>query len=221
MSNVLTIEITRSKSKIRHHTFIPPEATREIITYLKERCYGRNKKIRIKSNDDTIFVNVSGNKLSRDSVVTNFRRLGLKAGFQREKNTYSFWRAHALRKYFISIIINKTSSKIFADYTAGHKINKQDRTYWQVNPDDLKNHYLEVLPSLSIDKEKLKELKTMYSEKNFVDSKDEGIAALAQELTVMKEKFEEKNKLWNERNKLLDELLKDPNIRKKLYDMIR
>ncbi|WP_158304884.1 hypothetical protein [Methanobacterium lacus] len=48
---------------------------------------------------------------------------------------------------------------------AGHKINKKDTTYWQINPDDLKNHYLEVLPSLSIDKEKLKELKTMYSEK--------------------------------------------------------
>ncbi|UTB33100.1 MAG: tyrosine-type recombinase/integrase [Methanobacterium sp. ERen5] len=211
LSEILTIEITRSKSNIRHHTFLPPEATREIITYLKERCYGRNKKIRIKNNDDTIFVNVSGKKLSRDSVVTNFRRLGLKAGFQRERNTYSFWRAHALRKYFISIIINKTSSKIFADYMAGHKINKQDRTYWQVNPDDLKKHYLEVLPSLSLDQEKLKELKTMYSQKNLNNSKYEEIAALAHELAEIKERFEE-------RNKLLDEILTDPNLLKKIND---
>jgi len=160
LSEILTIEITRSKSKISHHTFIPPEATREIITYLKERCYGKNENIRIKSNDDTIFVNTSGNKLSRDSVVTNFRNLGEKAGFKREKNAYSFWRAHALRKYFISIIIDKTSSKIFADYMAGHKLSKHVRIYWQVNPADLKKHYKKVLPFLSLDQAKIQELKT-------------------------------------------------------------
>jgi site-specific recombinase XerD len=89
LSEFLTIEITRSKTKIRHQTFIPPEVTIEIILYLKERCYGRNEKIRVKSNDDTIYVNVSGQKLSRNSIMTNFRRLGLKAGFKMEKNTYS------------------------------------------------------------------------------------------------------------------------------------
>jgi len=56
LKEVLTLEITRKKSKIRHHTFLPPEAAREMLSYLKERCYGRNEKIRVKDNDDYIFV---------------------------------------------------------------------------------------------------------------------------------------------------------------------
>lgn len=60
LSEVIIIEITRSKRTIRHHAFIPPEVSREIITYLKERCYGNNEKIRIKPNDP-IFVNIYEN----------------------------------------------------------------------------------------------------------------------------------------------------------------
>ena len=124
LSEILTLEITRKKVKYKHHTFLPPEATREIITYLKERCYGRNKKIRIKNNDETIFVSNYGGRLSRDSIVTNFRRIGTMAGLKRENGSYSYWRSHALRKYFITTIINKIGAKTIADYMAGHKINR-------------------------------------------------------------------------------------------------
>lgn len=165
LKEVLTLEITRKKVRYRHHTFIPPETTREIISYLNERCSGRNEKIRIKSNDDYIFVNNLGNKLSRDSIVTNFRRIGQQAGFRKDKGAYAFWRSHALRKYFISTIINKIGEKTIADYMAGHKISNQDRTYWQANPEDLKNHYLKALPYLSIDEAKVKDLHSKeYSE---------------------------------------------------------
>lgn len=36
LSEVITLLITRKKRTIRHHAFIPPEVSREIITYLKE-----------------------------------------------------------------------------------------------------------------------------------------------------------------------------------------
>jgi integrase len=160
LKKVLTLIITRKKVKYQHHTFIPPETSREIITYLKERCYGRNQNIRIKSNQDPIFVNSSGAKLGRDSIVSNFRRAGQRAGFPKEKGSYSYWRSHALRKYFISTIINKTGEKIIADYLAGHKINDQDRTYWRINPEDLKKHYLKALPYLSIDEAQVKNIKS-------------------------------------------------------------
>lgn len=160
LQEVLTLEIKRKKSNYRYHTFIPPEASREIIGYLKERNYGRNNKIRIKSIKEPIFVNKNGGVLSEDSVVTNFRRIGQDAGFQKDKNQYSFWRSHSLRKYFISTIINKIGEKIIADYMAGHKINNQDRTYWRANPEDLKQHYLKALPYLSIDEAKVKDFKS-------------------------------------------------------------
>lgn len=44
LKEIMTVEITRKKNKYKHHTLIPPEASRATITYLKERCYGRNKK---------------------------------------------------------------------------------------------------------------------------------------------------------------------------------
>ena len=155
---VLTIFIRRKKVNYKHLTFIPPEASREIINYLKERNFGRNKNIRIKSKNDNLFVNNRGAELSRDSIVTNFRRIGLEAGFEKEKGSYSYWRSHSLRKYFISKIINKSGDKTIADYMAGHAINNQDRTYWEANPKDLKKLYLEALPHLSIDQVKVNDI---------------------------------------------------------------
>ena len=186
LEKVLTLEITRKKVKYRHYTFIPPEATREIIAYLKERCYGRNTKIRIKDNaEELIFVNNNGQKLSRDSIVTNFRRIGLEAGFKKEKGSYAFWRSHALRKYFISTIINKVGEKTIADYMAGHKINNQDRTYWQANPDDLKTHYMKALPYLSIDEAKVKDVDSEEFKAIMADSKKKD-----KKISVMQEKIE-------------------------------
>ncbi|WJI10455.1 site-specific integrase [Methanobacterium sp. CWC-01] len=160
VKEILILHITRRKVKYRYITFIPPEASREIIHYLKERCFGRNEKIRIKNNQDHIFVGKNGGQMSRDSVVTNFRRIGQLAGFKREKGSYSSWRSHALRKYFISTLINKKGNKIIADFMAGHKISEQDRTYWQANPEDLKNMYQDALPFLSLDEAKVKDVET-------------------------------------------------------------
>ena len=186
LEKVLTLEITRKKVKYRHYTFLPPEATREIIAYLKERYYGRNSKIRIRGDaEEPIFVNNYGKRLSRDSIVTNFRRIGLEAGFKKEKGSYAFWRSHALRKYFISMIINKVGEKTIADYMAGHKINNQDRTYWQANPDDLKAHYMKALPYLSIDEAKVKDVESEEFKAIMADSKKKD-----KEISVMQEKIE-------------------------------
>lgn len=188
IKEVLTLNIRRKKVKYRHQTFLPPEASREIINYLKERCYGRNEKIRVIDNYDTIFVNNRGAELSRDSIVTNFRRIGLEAGFQKEKGSYSYWRSHALRKYFISKIINKSGNKIIADYMAGHAISSQDRTYWMAKPEDLKKLYLKALPKLSLEKAQVRDVETKEFKKYIEDSKkkDERISILEknQEKTV-------------------------------------
>ena len=101
--------------------------------------------------------------MSRDSIVTNFRRIGQEAGFEKEKGCYSFWRRPALRKYCISTIINKTAEKTIADYMAGHSISSQDKTYWLANPEDLKQHYIKALPYLSIDGAKIRDVESLNS----------------------------------------------------------
>lgn len=148
---IITMDIVRKKVNYRYMTFIPPEATKEIINYLKERMYGRNEKIRIRDYEGALFVKRNGEDIDRDVIVTNFRRIGLEAGFKKKDGAYSFWRAHALRKYFISTIINKIGDKVLADFLAGHKISDVDRAYWYMDPEDLKRRYMKALPYLSID----------------------------------------------------------------------
>ncbi|MDX9694000.1 MAG: site-specific integrase [Methanothermobacter sp.] len=150
-NEIITLDIVRKKVNYRYMTFIPPEATKEIINYLKERMYGRNEKIRIKDYERALFVKINGDDIDRDIIVTNLRRIGLEAGFKKKEGAYSFWRAHALRKYFISTIINKIGDKVLADFLAGHKISDVDRAYWYMDPEDLKRRYMRALPYLSID----------------------------------------------------------------------
>jgi len=60
---------------------------------------GEIKRLKFKPTKyDRIFVNNQGEELSRDSIVTNFRRIGQEAGFEKENGCYSFWRSHALWK---------------------------------------------------------------------------------------------------------------------------
>ena len=154
---VLSLLITREKVNYRYHSFIPPEVTRNIIYYLKERSYGRNEKIRITNVRKELFVSHSGNKLTKSNVSSNFNRIGKKLGFTAsEEGAYGFWRSHGLRKYFISTIINNTGDHVLADYLVGHKIDKTKRAYWKADPEKLKENYLSVMENLSIDELKVK-----------------------------------------------------------------
>ncbi|MCC7560613.1 MAG: site-specific integrase [Methanobacterium sp.] len=208
LKEVLILTIRRKKVKYRHQTFSPPEVTRELINYLKERCYGRNENIRVHSIYDKIFVNKHGGELSCDSIVTNFRRTGQEAGFTKENGSYSFWRSHAMRKYFISKIINKTGEKIIADYMAGHKISEQDRTYWMANPDDLKKLYLRTLPLLSIDNAKVRDVDSDELKIVEADSKrkDERIEAL-----------EKRQEDYDKQQDFVDQLLHNEEFRERFF----
>lgn len=172
---ILGLIITRKKVNYRYHTFIPPEVTRNILYYLKERTYGRNEHIRITDINKELFVDHKGEKLTKHNVSGTFNRIGKKLGFKSpERGAYGFWRSHGLRKYFISTIINNTGDHILADYLVGHKINKIKRAYWIADPDKLLKEYKKILPYLSIDEIKSKNLESKeYKElkKNYTELK--------------------------------------------------
>lgn len=199
---ILSLLITREKVKYRYHSFIPPEVTKNIIYYLKERSYGRNEKIRITNVRKELFVTNSGEKLTKSGVSSNFNRIGKKLGFTAsEKGAYGFWRSHGLRKYFISTIINNTGDHILADYLVGHKIDKTKRAYWKADPDKLKAKYMEVVEYLSIDETKFKvfeseefkkltaELKESKKESQNIKDEFRKIVLLNMEIDQIKEKI--------------------------------
>lgn len=196
---IITLHITRKKVNYRYITFIPPEATIQIINYLKERMNDRNKKIRIKNYDSALFVKNNGEPIDRDIIVTTFRLLGLKAGFKKKYGAYSFWRAHGLRKYFISTIMNKIGDKVLADFLAGHKISDVDRAYWYMDPEDLKERYLKALPYLSIDQVKVKEIKSKDVKRiEELEKFQEDMKIKLAETEPVFKALKENPKIWNE-----------------------
>lgn len=185
---VLTLMITRQKVNYRYHAFIPPEVSRNIIYYLKERSYGRNDKIRITDVNKELFVNHNGEKLNKHTVSSNFNRIGKKLGFETsEYGAYGFWRSHGLRKYFISTIINETGDHVLADYLVGHKISAIKRAYWKADPNKLKKKYIDVMNYLSIDGAKV------------TDYTSEEYTKIKKEMKEMKEKDLKRQNELNEK----------------------
>jgi integrase len=160
LKEIIIMEIVRKKVNYRHHVLIPPEASQQIIIYLKERYYNRNINRRITDLNGTIFVTNKGTQMSRTSISSEIRRVGFLAGFTKEFGAYCFWRPHAFRKYFISTIIRNTGDILLADYLVGHTINQVTRAYWIMQPEELKEKYLKVYEHLSIDNVKITNFNT-------------------------------------------------------------
>lgn len=159
LQKILTLNIVRQKVKYRYQTFIPPEASKAIISYLKERNYHNNVNNQISNVEEPLFVTNIGNPMSRTGVGNEIKRIGKLAGFKSDKGSYCFWRPHGLRKYFITTIIDNTRDHILADYLVGNKIDPIKRAYWIIDPKELKKNYIEALPYLSIEGCKVKSFK--------------------------------------------------------------
>ncbi|MBF4474277.1 tyrosine-type recombinase/integrase [Methanobacterium formicicum] len=160
LKEVLTLTMVRQKVNYRYQTFIPPEASHAIISYLKERKFNRNPNRHVKDIDGYLFITNTGDPMSRTGVGTAIKRVGKLAGFESESGSFCFWRPHSLRKYFISAISNHLGDHILADYLVGHKISNVRRAYWIMEPEVLKERYLKALPYLSIDKVRVTDVET-------------------------------------------------------------
>lgn len=223
LQEVLTLELTRKKVNYRHQTFIPPEASRAIISYLKSRVNHRNKKQHIKSLSDPLFITRTGGKMTRTGIGNNMRRLGQIAGLKEptEKGTYRYWRPHSLRKYFISTIINEIGDHILADYLAGHKISNVKRAYWHAKPEKLMEKYLRALPFLSLDEIKVKDLDSaeLKESKRELEESRKELEESKRELQESKEELKEsKGRMDSLERKfeILESLMEDKITRKEL-----
>ena len=108
IKDLIIFEIVRKKVNYRHHVLMPPEVTRSIIAYLKERHFNRNDKRHIQDLNGPIFVTNQGTPMSKTGVGSEIKRIGFLAGFKKEKGAYCYWRPHSFRKYFIITIIKET-----------------------------------------------------------------------------------------------------------------
>ena len=86
-------------------------------------------------------------------LQTVFRTLAVRAGVARENGMWNMFRAHKLRSWFFSTLINNKCSLEHAEIFMAHSSSlgaSTNGTYYSLNIENLKETYLEYMPHLSL-----------------------------------------------------------------------
>jgi site-specific recombinase XerD len=124
-------ELVRIKTDYHYYTCCSNEATDMIIKYLKTR-----KNLRL---DSSLF-DINRNALNRFFFKINNENNWGKVGY------YGFFRSHALRKFHATVIEDKS----LADALQGRKRDSITESYYKLNPERIRERYIEVLDQLTI-----------------------------------------------------------------------
>lgn len=122
--------IEKEKTGIKYMTFSNTETTRSIFRYLYHTilCVGEV------SSYEPLFRDENGNRISRGTINTIFKKLSSKIG----KNITP----HQLRKLFSETLYDNGASPSFIGEILGHYVPKYHKTYYET--DDIETVYREV-----------------------------------------------------------------------------
>jgi site-specific recombinase XerD len=195
-----TWKISRFKTSMPYITFNSPESVLSIIDYLIEREL-KNKGV--KSLDDPLFVSSHKNQISKQGFVFIFRRINDNAGlgFAKDKNR-RFFTSHMPRKIFTSTLYSQGVDKTRVDWFLGHKIPPITESYFKTNVEDLKKSYMEIVEHLTLQKIKIKTIKTPEYDQLLRDSREK-----ADKIEAMEKRME-----------LYEKLIENEDLRKDLAE---
>ena len=137
---VPTFYLKRIKTDKYYYTFCSPEASREIVKYLKTR-----PGVKL---SDPLF------DFSASTLLARFQEIndGMGWGF---KGKYRFFRSHALRKFHAS---NIGLSAEYIDELQGRSKNMIHETYIKTNPEKLKSIYKSAMKNVMISEENIPDI---------------------------------------------------------------
>lgn len=176
------MRIKRLKTNNTYWFYVPSETSRYIIEYIYERVAGRNTKIRIHSLDEPLFVTNIGTPTTSKTISKVFTGVGRKCGFnqpelfdektrlllERRPGYQRIYCAYKFRKYFLNMCRRYAGTrpetqteqaytgKELGDFWIGHQDKGSISHYLQYDEEDvheLQQHYLQMLPYLSLDME--------------------------------------------------------------------
>lgn len=149
-NGIATLQLTRKKVNYEFTTFLSPEALDAINDYLEIRK--KTEKLNVHGPDDYVFVTENGDYIDDQTFMKIFRDLAAEAGYGNGYSNYNLVRAHNLRKFFNSQLLNNGADIFFTDFLMGHKIDGTHEAYFKSDPKKLKERYLKYLPYLTIEK---------------------------------------------------------------------
>jgi hypothetical protein len=124
-------ELVRIKTDYHYYTCCSDEATNMIIKYLKTK-----KRLKLK----TKIFDINRNRFNKIFMRINKDNIWGKVGY------YGFFRSHSLRKFHATAIEDKS----LADALQGRRRDSITESYYKLNPERIRERYLEVLPKLRI-----------------------------------------------------------------------
>lgn len=131
-------------------TFCTPECFKSLQDYLKTRPY--------LTEDSPLFTNRFNEKLSRDAVIRIFKTINdNEFGFV---NNQRFFKAHNLRKWFVSQCNQHSGDLLKVHILAGHSISRIDATYNEINVDVMRRFYISLIPHLTVNPTRVKTVKS-------------------------------------------------------------
>ena len=209
-TGITTLSVRRIKTDYDFTTFLSPEASKAVLNWIELR--NKHEKSKIRSDDDFLFTkrdvpdsyletyDDSLRRLDKHGLMAIFRRLARATGQETDKGTWSLVRAHNLRKYFNSTLLNNGADIFFTDYLMGHKIDQMHEAYYRADPKKLREKYIKYLPFLSIEDTEVKIVESAeYNE-------------LKQNYDVMCDRVKELERKDTVKGELLDLIADNPEI---------
>ena len=166
-TGITTLSVRRIKTDYDFTTFLTPEAGRAVLSWIELRNK-KHEKSKVRSDNDFLFIKQdvpnsylkthddTVRRLDKHGLMAIFRRLAHATGRGTDRDTWSLVRAHNLRKYFNSTILNNGGDIFYVDYLMGHKIDQMHEAYYRADPVKLREKYMRYLPFLSIEDTEVK-----------------------------------------------------------------
>ncbi len=126
------------------YLFIKRHISDKYLTY-------KHDKKKTKAQNDKIRENMR--KIDTESIITMYRRLNEEAQKSTHAGEWNVIRSHTMRKYFNSTMLNAGASMFLVDYCMGHQLDATHETYFQGQPQKVRERYSEYVHHLIIQKE--------------------------------------------------------------------
>lgn len=173
-TGITTLDLRRGKVDFDFITFLSPEASKAVIDYLNYRArtektgelrrLNQLEKQKVFSDNDYLFIkrhvepkylekhNDELRKHDSASMVKVYRNISEKAQKNTPKGDWNLIRAHNMRKFFNSTMLNAGADSFFVEYCMGHTLDDTRAAYFRASPEKLKQIYLKYVPFLTIEK---------------------------------------------------------------------
>lgn len=135
---VPTFAIRREKTDIPYHTFCTPEATSQILIYLKGRLMQKGI-----SSDERLF------GVMPRTLSAKFTRLNDDCGFG-YVGSHRFFSSHSLRRFFATTMLSEGVSELTVDFLEGRSVKSTHRAYYNLSPEQLKKRYVNAMNCVTI-----------------------------------------------------------------------